>query len=217
VREIRRYGGPRVIVVYDAPTARLGVTAEQITQGDEQVRVIERPKRYGRGTAGISGFIEALVTDADYIVEMDGDGQHDPNELPVLVEGLVGADVVIGSRYVGPGGDNERGVVRRLISRFSNAYVRLILGLPYRDCNSGYRAFRRHVFELVPPEIVWARGPGVVHETLYRLHCAGFDIVEVPIHFRERKKGRSKLRFGMLVMNAIGAIRLRLASMVGKL
>jgi dolichol-phosphate mannosyltransferase len=141
---------------------------------------------------------------------MDGDLSHDPRFIPSLIEASKNYDVVIGSRYISGGRDSRQSVARNMISRLSNGYSRIVLGLPLRDCNSGYRCFRRRVFEAIDPLSLQSQGPSIVHELLYRAFKAGFTIAEVPIDFVDRIHDQSKLTFGRLLSGMLMVLKIRL-------
>ena len=130
---------------------------------------------------------------------MDADFSHDPVDLPQLLAAVDdGADLAIGSRYVPGGGVTEWGLMRRAISRGGSAYSRAILGLDVRDLTGGFKAFRRSVLEAIDFDSVEARGYAFQVEMTYRAIQLGFGVVEVPITFREREVGASKMSRGII-------------------
>lgn len=179
---------------------------------DEKVRALFRPvEKKGRGWAGRDGFLEALRHGAKYVVEMDADGSHDPVFLPRLLEPLWSekADMVLGSRYVLEGSDEERGRLRRWISGFARAYLKFVLDVRVKDPTSGYRAYSRGALEKLEPEKFRSRDPFIVTEILYLAHRKNLHIMEVPIRFRERREGSSKLGGGVLMRYLIRVWRLK--------
>ncbi|HEY4717241.1 MAG TPA: dolichol-phosphate mannosyltransferase, partial [bacterium] len=125
------------------------------------------------------------------------DFSHDPGFIPELVSGLDGADLVIASRFV-DGGRDLRGFFRRALSRFSNLYVKNVLGIAVRDCTSGFRAFSASALAGVKPGRLTSKGPSIVQEALLKCLSNGIRIKEVPYTFYERRSGRSKLSFKTL-------------------
>ena len=123
---------------------------------------------------------------------MDGDGSHEAVSLPPLIAAADDADVVIGSRYVSGGAADLSGK-RRLLSKLANAFAGTVLGLPYADCSTGYRCYRREVLEAVDVDKISSGGHAAHLELLYKLHRAGATIAEVPIHYRTRAAGESKV------------------------
>ena len=157
------------------------------------IGVLHRPRKEGLGPAYIAGFREALAGGAELIVEMDSDFSHEPAYLPRLLEAMGGADLAIGSRYVPGGGVGDWGALRRAISRGGSAYARLVLGLDVNDLTSGFKCFRREVLEAIDLDSVQAKGYAFQVELTYRAIQHGFRVVEVPIVFRDRRVGSSKM------------------------
>lgn len=202
--------GDEVLVVDDSSPDGTGEVVEEIGRGDPRVRLLSRPGPRGRGWAGRDGFLRALQRGADRIVEMDGDGSHDPEAIPRLIEALPGADVVIGSRFLPGGKALGRGWLRGAISLVARRYIRLVLGIAVTDPTSGYRLFSRKALEKIDPATLTARDPFAVTEILYRCHRAGLRIKEVPIVFKDREKGESKLETSMLLKYFFRVLKLRL-------
>lgn len=170
-----------------------------MAEKNPRVHLLHRTEDRGRGRAGRDAFKKALAMGADVVVEMDADFSHRPEHLPALLAALDDHDVAIGSRLVRGGADEGRGRHRVWITRLSTLYNRTLLGLRVRDCNSGYRAFRRRVLEDIELDTMVAVGPEIVPEVLLRAHRKGARIVEVPIRFVERERGQSNLTFGKLL------------------
>jgi len=158
-----------------------------------RIHLLPRPGKLGLGSAYLAGFRYGLEHGYPRIVTMDGDGSHDPAHLPSLLRGLDDHDLVIGSRYVPGGGIANWSWQRRWLSRFANAYTRLLLQLPIRDCTSGYRSYRSEVLGKVDPFAMRASGYSFLEEMAWRVHRAGLRIAEVPILFLDRNAGRSKI------------------------
>jgi glycosyltransferase involved in cell wall biosynthesis len=154
---------------------------------------MERSGKQGLGAAYRAGFGWGLERGYDALVEMDADLSHPPERLPTLLDGLAGADLVIGSRYVPGGRTVNWSRTREAISRGGNAYVRLALGMPVHDCTAGYRAYRREVLEELPVESVRSNGYCFQIEMAHKTWQEGFRVVEVPITFTERASGVSKM------------------------
>ena len=161
----------------------------------------------GLGPAYIAGFRQALAAGAGLIVEMDSDFSHEPAYLPRLLEAAERADLVIGSRYVPGGGVSDWGALRRAISRGGSVYARLLLGVGVRDLTGGFKCFRREVLEAIDLDSVRSRGYAFQVEMTYRAIGLGFDVVEVPIVFRDRQAGTSKMSRS-IVLEAIWRVPL---------
>ena len=182
-----------VLVVDDSSPDGTGDIADRLAAELEPVEVLHRSAKEGLGRAYLAGFEYALRRDAALVLEMDSDFSHDPADLPRLITAAANADLVLGSRYVEGGGVRDWGLLRRLVSRGGSWYARVLLGVPVRDLTGGFKCFRREVLEALDLEGVHADGYGFQIELTYRAQRAGFRIVEVPIQFRDREAGSSKM------------------------
>jgi dolichol-phosphate mannosyltransferase len=183
----------RVLVVDDSSPDGTGKIADRLASAEDSVYVLHRPRKEGLGPAYLAGFRVALDDGADRIIEMDADFSHDPADLPRLIQATEEADLAIGSRYVSGGGVTDWGPMRRFISRGGSAYSRLALGLPVRDLTGGFKCYRRQVLETINLDTIEARGYAFQVETTYRAVRAGFRVVEIPITFKDRADGSSKM------------------------
>ena len=183
----------RVLIVDDNSPDGTGKIADRLADSDESIGVLHRERKEGLGPAYLAGFRVALDGGAERIIEMDADFSHDPSYLPGLVEATERADLAIGSRYVPGGGITDWGPMRRFISRGGSVYARAALGLPIRDLTGGFKCFRRIVLETIDLDTIEARGYAFQVETTYRAIKAGFRVVEVPIVFKDRTDGTSKM------------------------
>ena len=201
----------RVLVVDDNSPDGTGEIADRIAAGHDDVRVLHRERKQGLGPAYIAGFRKALAEGAELIIAMDADFSHDPAYLPQLLRAVENADLVIGSRYVPGGGVTEWGPLRRFISRGGSAYSRAALGIEVRDLTGGFKCFRRQVLEAIDLDTINARGYAFQVETTYRAIGAGFRVLEVPIVFRDRREGSSKMTKAIVAeaMWRVPAMRLR--------
>jgi dolichol-phosphate mannosyltransferase len=200
-------GSAQVLIVDDNSRDGTGEIATRLAAEHEAVHFLHRPTKEGLGPAYIAGFREALAGGAGLVVEMDSDFSHEPAYLPRLLEAAGRADVVIGSRYVPGGGVSDWGPLRRAISRGGSAYAQLVLGLHVRDLTGGFKCFRREVLEAIDLGAIRARGYAFQVETTYRAVELGFDVVEVPIVFRDRQAGTSKMSRS-IVLEAIWRVPL---------
>jgi dolichol-phosphate mannosyltransferase len=183
----------RVLVVDDNSPDGTGEIADRLAAANESISVLHRAEKQGLGPAYLAGFRVALDGGAELIIEMDADFSHDPAFLPRLIEATDRADLAIGSRYVPGGGVTDWGAIRRFISRGGSAYARVALGLPVRDLTGGFKCFRRVVLETIDLDTIEARGYAFQVETTYRAIKSGFRVVEVPIVFKDRRDGTSKM------------------------
>jgi dolichol-phosphate mannosyltransferase len=183
----------RILVVDDNSPDGTGEIADRIATADARVSVLHRPLKEGLGPAYIAGFRRALAQGAGLVLEMDSDFSHDPAYLPSLLAAAEEADLVIGSRYVPGGGVGDWSAVRRAISRGGSAYARLLLGVKVRDLTGGFKCFRREVLEAIDLDSILSRGYAFQVEMTYRAIQRGFKVAEVPIVFRDRQAGTSKM------------------------
>jgi len=183
----------RILVVDDGSPDGTGAIAERIGEQLGVVEVLHRSAKGGLGQAYLAGFAHALGAGAQRVCEMDADLSHDPTHLPALLAASERADVVLGSRYVPGGGVTDWGAVRRLVSYGGCLYARIILGLPQRDLTGGYKVLHRRVLEAIELDSVRSQGYVFQIEITYRAVLAGFRVEEVPITFRERDAGTSKM------------------------
>lgn len=191
----------RVLIVDDNSPDGTGKIADDFVAREERVEVLHRKRKEGLGPAYLAGFKRALDGGAGHVLQMDADFSHDPAYLPRLLEAGERADLAIGSRYVDGGGVRDWSALRRVISRAGSAYARLVLGVGVRDLTGGFKCFRREVLEAIDFESIRSRGYAFQVEMTYRAVRCGFDVVEVPIVFRERQLGHSKMG-GAIVVEA---------------
>jgi dolichol-phosphate mannosyltransferase len=183
----------QVLIVDDNSPDGSGEIAERLAERHENVSVLHRPAKEGLGPAYVAGFRRALAAGAGLVLEMDADFSHDPAYLPRLLDAAQRADLVLGSRYVDGGGVSDWGPLRRGISRGGSAYARFVLGVGVQDLTGGFKCFRREVLERIDLDSIQARGYAFQVEMTYRAIRAGFKVVEVPIVFRDRRAGSSKM------------------------
>ena len=199
-----------VLIVDDNSPDGTGKMAERLASEDSAVKVLHRSGKLGLGTAYSSGFRCALEQGYNHIVTMDADFSHPPDRIPALVAEARRYDVVIGSRYV-PGGrviGSPR--LRRFISRGANFLATRLLRLQARDCTAGFRCYRRAVLESIDFESILSTGYSFLIEMTYRCQRAGFTVGEVPITFRDRVRGQSKITRTEIVRAFYTLIRLRM-------
>jgi dolichol-phosphate mannosyltransferase len=190
--------GFRVLVVDDGSPDGTGAIADRLAAEHEWMQVLHRAEKNGIGPAYLAGFRHALDGGAGYVMEMDSDFSHDPADLARLLAAVDGgsaggADLALGSRYVPGGGVSDWGLLRRFISEGGSTYARWVLGLQVRDLTGGFKCFRREVLEAIRFDEVRSHGYAFQVELTYRAVRAGFTVVEVPIVFRDRQQGQSKM------------------------
>ena len=201
----------RVLIVDDSSPDGTGEIADRLAEAHDDVAVLHRPTKAGLGPAYVAGFREALDGGAELIGQMDADFSHDPHDLQRLLEAAEDADVVLGSRYVRGGGVTDWGAARRAVSRWGSAYARAALGIDVQDLTGGFKVFRRQALEAIDLGSMASLGYAFQVETTYRAIKAGFRVVEVPIVFRDRRVGESKMSGGIVLEAAwrVPGMRLR--------
>lgn len=185
--------GINVLIVDDNSPDGTGTIVDTIASVNHRVKVLHRQGKQGLGSAYREGFAIALKDQADYIVEMDADFSHDPKVLPIFIEKMNEADVVIGSRYL-HGVSVVNWPIRRLILSYcASVYTRLVTGLKLRDCTSGFKCFKRSVLQSLDLKSVRSDGYSFQIEMNYRCAELGYILAEVPIIFIDRHAGTSKM------------------------
>ena len=181
------------LVIDDGSPDGTGDDVARLAEDEPRVRLLRRPGKQGLASAYMTGFRIGVDEGYDVVVEMDADLSHRPEDLPRILDAMASYDMVIGSRYV-PGGEvTNWSRARVALSKGGNAYARGMLRFPIADSTSGFRAYRRHVLESLLDDGITSEGYAFQIELAYRAWRSGFSVGEVPIQFREREHGRSKL------------------------
>ena len=207
-----------LLVVDDGSPDGTGSLADGLAGADARVRVRHRPVKQGLGRAYLDGFRIALAGGAEIVVQMDADWSHDPETLPSLIGPVVGgaADLVIGSRYTKGGGVVDWGLGRRLISRGGSLFARLVLRLSPHDLTGGFKAWRASTLATIPFEGIHAGGYVFQIEMTFRATRLGARIVEIPIIFRDRRVGLSKMSRRIVVEALVVVVQLRVEELLGR-
>jgi dolichol-phosphate mannosyltransferase len=202
---------PHILIVDDGSPDGTGAIADRLAAELEPVEVLHRTAKEGLGRAYLAGFERALSSGADLVLEMDADFSHDPADLPRLIAAAADADLVLGSRYVPGGGVTDWGMFRKLLSRGGSWYARMVLRVPVRDLTGGFKCFRRETLEAIDYRNTHADGYGFQIEITYRTIKAGLRVKEVPIVFRDRAEGTSKMtaRIAVEAVWKVPALRAR--------
>lgn len=208
--------GFHVLVIDDgSPDGTANIVKELQHAYPSQLFLEERTGKLGLGTAYIHGFKWAIERRYDYIFEMDADFSHNPADLPRLYKACKyeGADMAIGSRYVKGGGTINWPRDRILLSKGGSLYTRIITLMPIRDTTAGFVCYRREVLETINLDEIKFLGYAFQIEMKYATWKLGFKIIEVPILFKDRKYGASKMHKGIIKEGILGVLKLRFYSL----
>ena len=210
--------GATLLVVDDGSPDGTGDIADRMAAANPLVGVRHRAKKQGIGRAYLDGFGVALKGAAEIVVQMDADWSHEPAALPALAAPILEdrADLVIGSRYTAGGGTTDWGLARRIISRAGSIFARTMLRLGPNDLTGGFKAWRSATLAAVPADGVRAGGYVFQIEMTYRASCAGARVVEVPILFRDRLVGQSKMSRRIIVEAFFVVVGLRWDELRGR-
>jgi dolichol-phosphate mannosyltransferase len=216
---LRTVAGVDVLVVDDSSPDGTGELADDLASAEPRIHVLHRSEKDGLGRAYLAGFAWARAAGYDVVVEMDADGSHPAETLPAMLDALADntprPGLVIGSRWI-HGGSVQNWPRRRLfLSRSANIYARLALGMPVHDITAGFRAYPIDVVTKLATDVD-SRGYSFQIEMALRVHEAGLPIVEVPIVFREREAGSSKMSRGVVVEAMAGVTRWGLQRAFGR-
>ncbi|HEX7347832.1 MAG TPA: polyprenol monophosphomannose synthase [Candidatus Limnocylindrales bacterium] len=207
-----------VLVVDDDSPDGTGAIADGLAAADQRIRVRHRAAKQGLGRAYLDGFRIAMEGGASTVVQMDADFSHDPATLPALIKPVIDdvADLVIGSRYTPGGGVIDWGLGRRVISRGGSLFARTVLGLSPHDLTGGFKAWRAETLASVPFDGVHAGGYVFQIEMTFRASRLGARIREIPITFRDRRVGQSKMSRRIVVEALVVVLQLRLEDLRGR-
>lgn len=203
-----------ILVIDDnSPDGTAGIVEDIMTR-EPRVHILKRPGKQGLGTAYIAGFKWAIENKYDYIIEMDADFSHNPNDLIPLRAACAedGADVSIGSRYITGVNVVNWPMGRVLMSYYASAYVRIVTGMSVRDTTAGFVCYRRKVLETIELDKIQFKGYAFQIEMKFTAFKYGFKIKEVPIIFVNRVLGTSKMNSGIFGEAVFGVIKLKVGS-----
>jgi dolichol-phosphate mannosyltransferase len=194
-----------------SPDGTAQIIQDHAAQHPGRIHLIQRTGKLGLGTAYITGFKWAIEKGYDYICEMDCDFSHNPNDLPRLVKACQdGADMSVGSRYTKGGGVENWPWNRRWMSKGAGVYVNVVLGLGVKDATAGFVCFQRKVLESIDLNNIQFIGYAFQIEMKYKTKKSGFTISEVPILFKDRILGQSKMSLNIFNEAFIGVLKMRI-------
>ena len=203
-----------ILVVDDGSPDGTGTIVRSLMTDFQELNILERSGKNGLGTAYIAGFKWALEKDYEYIFEMDADFSHDPEDLSRLRKACEnGADMSVGSRYIKGGKISNRPIIRLMISYFGSMYASSILWMGVKDTTAGFVCYSKKVLESIDLESVKFVGYAFQIEMKYRTFKKGFKITEVPITFKDRTEGKSKMGAGIMKEGFLGVLKLRFSNL----
>lgn len=206
-----------ILIIDDNSPDGTADVVKKAMEDNDRIKLIERSGKLGLGSAYVKGFEYALANGYEYILEMDADFSHNPNDLPRLLEAAKTNDLVIGSRYVHGVNIINWPFRRLLISYFASKYVKVITRMPIKDPTAGFKCFRRKVLESINLKEILSDGYSFQVEMNFRAWVKGFKIKEVPIVFTERIGGVSKMS-KQIVWEAVWMVwRLQFMKLLGKI
>ena len=187
-----------LLLVDDNSPDGTGEVADSLASRIPRLRVIHRKSKEGLRSAYLEGIRAALGEGAEAVLQMDADLSHDPSKIPELATALEDSDVVHGSRYIAGGSlDDQWPRWRKGLSSFGNMYARAILGIPITDLTTGFRLWKSATLAGMPLNRIQSSGYVFLVEMAYMAYCLEYRIGEIPIHFSERQRGRSKMSLGI--------------------
>ncbi len=210
-----RYENIDILVVDDNSPDGTGTYVKNLSETNLRIKLIQREKKLGLGTAYIAGFKYAIKNKYDFVFEMDADYSHDPGELENFIKAIQDNDLVLGSRYLNGVNVINWPMSRLILSWFANSYTRFITGLPVHDATGGFKCFRREVLEAINLDKVRSNGYAFQIEMTYKAWKKNFRIKEISIIFVDRVKGKSKMS-KKIVREAVFMVwKLRVRSILG--
>ena len=212
LREVRRLVDVDILVIDDGSPDGTADAVADVQAEDPAIHLLVRPRRLGLASAYITGFGHAMRHGYDLVFEMDADLSHPPRFIPLFLQKMNEADLVIGSRYVQGGDIMDWNCLRHLISRAGNLYARTILGSHLRDLTSGFKCFRVAALQRFDLSSISSEGYCFQIEMSHLFACNGLRVVEIPIVFEERRAGQSKMSWRIVFEAMVRVWALRFAS-----
>jgi dolichol-phosphate mannosyltransferase len=214
---LEHYPEFNILIVDDGSPDGTGNFVKEVSLKDERVKLLEREKKMGLGTAYVAGFRYMLANGYDLAIQMDADFSHDPKMLKNFLEASESNDLVIGSRYITGVNVINWPLRRLLLSYFANIYSRTITGIPVKDCTGGFKCFKRKVLESINLDKIRSNGYSFQIEMNYKAWKNGFKLIEIPIIFVDRIFGHSKMSKHVIYEAVFMVWKLRIKSIFGKL
>jgi dolichol-phosphate mannosyltransferase len=206
-----------ILIVDDSSPDGTGEIVGGMMKSEPRIHMIKRAGKMGLGTAYVAGFKFAIEKGYEYVMEMDADFSHDPDDIPRFLEKIRECDVVLGSRYKNGVRVLDWPMQRLLLSYSANVYTQIMTGLPLHDATGGFKCFRRQVLESIDLERIKSNGYAFQIEMSYKAWKKGFRLEELPIIFHDRRSGISKMSRKIVYEAVFMLLTLRLRSIVGRL
>lgn len=206
-----------MLIVDDNSPDGTAQIVEKLQRDNNRIHLIKRAGKMGLGTAYVAGFKYAIERNFDYVMEMDADFSHDPNEIPKFLKLIQDFDVVLGSRYINGVRILNWPIRRLILSYTASLYTRIITGMPIKDTTGGYKCFKRNVLESIDLEKIHSNGYAFQIEMNYKAWKKGFKITELPITFVDRTHGTSKMSKKIVYEAVLLVWKLKLQSLLNKL
>lgn len=206
-----------ILVVDDNSPDGTADIVERLRSSNSRIHLIRRPNKMGLGTAYVTGFKFALEQGYEYVLEMDADLSHNPEEIPNFLGKMNGCDLVLGSRYMNGVRVVNWPIRRLMLSYAANLYTRIITGMPVKDATSGFKCFKRKVLEAIDLENIRSNGYAFQIEMTFLAWKKGFHICEIPIIFIDRRSGVSKMSKKIIYEAAFMVWKLKFRSLFGQL
>lgn len=209
--------GIEILIIDDNSPDKTAEKIEEMMTSNSKIHIIKRPGKMGLGTAYVEGFKYAIKNNFDLVFEMDADFSHDPEAIPSFLEAIKENDLVIGSRY-----SNGINVIywpmkRLLLSYFANVYTKIITGMKIYDATGGYKCYRIEVLKNINLDKIKSNGYSFQIELTFKAWKKGFRLKEIPIVFRDRLAGTSKMNKKIVYEAVFMVWKLRLRSMFNRL
>ena len=198
-----------VLIIDDNSPDHTSQIIKEYEAKKDNIKLIVRNKKEGLDTAHKFAFRYSIKNNYEYLITLDADLSHDPNEIPKFIHQLKNNDFVIGSRYIKGGGCGMRGL-RLFLSYFGNKFIKFILNINCNEFTSGYRGFNLKKFKNFDLQNVSSKGYSFFMETMYLIHKKGIFIKQIPIYFKDRKKGKSKIPKIEIFRTILNIFRLKL-------
>lgn len=214
---LSRAPGLEILIVDDNSPDGTGDLVARLSGQNSRIHLLRRPRKMGLGTAYVDGFRYAIAHDFDFILEMDADFSHNPDEIPRFLEKITECDLVLGSRYTNGVRVVNWPIRRLLLSYAANVYTRIITGMPVKDATGGFKCFRRAVLEAIDLTQVRSNGYAFQIEMTFKAWAKGFRVCEHPIIFVDRRSGVSKMSRKIVYEAVFMVWKLKLHKLLGKI